>query len=61
MLISNAELKEKLGTKQDAQVIRWLTENGIRWMRDAKKRPITTTDEIQRRLRKDSGDEVDFA
>ena len=60
MLISNAELKSKLGTKQDAQVIKWLNENHVKWLRDKNRRPITTISAIERVLFKESGDEVSF-
>ena len=37
MLLSNEELRKKLGAKQERQVIKWLNENRVKWWKDAKK------------------------
>lgn len=61
MLVSNAELREKVDAKQDDKIIKWLNDNRIRWTRDAKKRPITTTEAINQALLKTAdSEEVDF-
>jgi hypothetical protein len=60
VIVSNAELKEKLNCKQDAQVIRWLNTRGIRWDYDTKGRPITTLRQIEKFLDKETAGEVDF-
>lgn len=61
MLISNAELREKLDAKQDAKVIKWLNDNRVRWTRDAKGRAVTTIEAInQALLKKADEDEVSF-
>jgi hypothetical protein len=59
-LISNQELKEKLNCRQDGKVIKWLNDNRIQWVYDAKRKPITTLGAIERHLFKESGEEVDF-
>lgn len=61
MLVSNAELREKLDIHQDTKLIKWLNANRIQWVRDGKKRPITTTEAInQALLEKRETDEVSF-
>lgn len=60
MLLSNEELKEKLCTKQNVQVIKWLNANRIKWWKDAKKQPITTVGEIEKSQQTESEEEVDF-
>ncbi len=60
MLLSNDELREKLGTKQDAKIIEWLRARRIRWDYDSKRRPITTLAAIERHLFKEQPEEVSF-
>lgn len=57
-LLSNDELKAKIGASQERQVIKWLNENRIRWWKDAQKRAITTIGEIERSQK--TTEEVDF-
>jgi len=59
-LLSNTQLREKLNSKQDAQIIRWLNERGIRWDKDTKGRPVTTLGQIEKYLEKETHAEVDF-
>jgi exonuclease V gamma subunit len=59
-LLSNTQLRDKLNSKQDAQIIRWLNERGIRWDRDTKGRPVTTLGQIEKHLEKETHAEVDF-
>lgn len=60
MLISNKQLKKKLDTRQDAQIIKWLNERHIKWDRDTKKKPITTQAAIDSHILKETSSEVDF-
>jgi hypothetical protein len=59
-LLSNQELKSKLDCKQDSKVIKWLNDNSIQWVYDAKRKPITTLAAIERHLFKDINEEVAF-
>jgi hypothetical protein len=60
-LLSNDDLRAKLGEKQNQRVIRWLQENRIQFLYDAKRRPITTLSAIERVLmNRQATDEVDF-
>ena len=61
MLLSNQELREKLGERQNRQVIKWLQDNRIQFIYDRKRRPITTLSAIERVLMNEQRtDEVDF-
>lgn len=60
MLLSNAELREKVGTKQDKPLIQWLNANRVAWMKDKNGKPITTISAIERVLFKETEEEVDF-
>jgi len=60
-IISHTELRDKIGAKQDAKVIKWLNDNRIRWTRDAKGKPITTSEAVNAALlRKSDESEVSF-
>ena len=61
MLLSNQELREKLGERQNRQVVKWLQDNRIQFIYDRKRRPITTLSAIERVLMNEQRtDEVDF-
>lgn len=61
MLINCGNLKDWLGYKQQADVERWLTEHGIRFWRGRGGEPVTTLEEIDRRLRDaDAPVEIEF-
>lgn len=60
MLLSNAELKEKVDIHQEPKLRKWLNANRVQWMKDGKDRAITTLSAIEKVLFKESENEVDF-
>ncbi|MEO1080159.1 MAG: hypothetical protein AAFY29_11445 [Pseudomonadota bacterium] len=59
-VLSYEALKVRANARQEKALIRWLKKNRIRWMRDAKGKPITTIAANEKVMNAESDEEVDF-
>jgi hypothetical protein len=50
VILSNADLKDKLNCKQDKPLIDWLNKHRVKWTEDTKGKPITTLAEFEQGL-----------
>lgn len=59
-MLSNQELKERVGCAQNARLKRWLEEHRVPWVNDANGNPVTTETLLTEAIRVTRPVEVTF-